>query len=345
MNKGENMETLSGDLTGGGKKGDVSYGTLTSIHESPLRFGLIYVGSDDGFVHVSKDVGYTWENISTGLPKNLWISRVQASAHQLERVFLSLNGYRWDDFTPYLYVSDNYGKTWQKIGNNLPQEPINVVKEDPDNENIIYVGTDNGLYISFDRGLTFSPMMNRLPNVAVHDLVIHPRDHEIIIGTHGRSLYKADVSVVQQLDSAILHSDLTLFDAEKVNYSSHWGNSWSVWKPANEPSVNLVFFMRNLSDSSPVTIKISSPDGLELFTSTPENINRGLNYIPYNLSISEKKVKAFEKELNKEKQTDDKEIKLEKADNGNYFLMPGKYSVEVSNGKESRKTELEIIDK
>ena len=95
MNQGEDFETLSGDLTNGGKKGDVAYGTLTSISESPIRFGLLYIGSDDGLIHISKDAGQTWEQITSGLPTNLWVSRVTASAHAEGRVYASLNGYRW----------------------------------------------------------------------------------------------------------------------------------------------------------------------------------------------------------------------------------------------------------
>ncbi len=206
FNMGDTMIAISEDLTKGGKAGDVPYGTLTTISESPLRFGLLYVGSDDGNIHVSKDAGYSWNIISTpakkgfSLPQNLWVSRVTASKHKESRVYTSLNGYRFDDFMPYLYVSEDYGTTWSPVGKDLPAEPINVVKEDPKNENIIYVGTDGGLYVSFDKGQSFMMWNGGLPkSVPVHDIVIHERDNEIVIGTHGRSIYIAKLDEVNKI--------------------------------------------------------------------------------------------------------------------------------------------------
>ena len=149
MDKGETFDVISDDLTTGGKKGNVPYGTLTSISESPFQFGFIYVGSDDGFVNVTTNGGGSWTRISDNLPQELWVSRVIASQHEKERVYVTLNGYRKDDFKPYVFVSENKGKTWKSINNNLPNYPINVVKEDPEDENILYLGTDNELYVTF----------------------------------------------------------------------------------------------------------------------------------------------------------------------------------------------------
>lgn len=342
MNKAENLETLSDDLTNGGKEGDVSYGTISSIHESSKRFGLIYVGSDDGLVHVSKDVGYTWENISAGLPKDLWVSRVQASSHQLERVYLSLNGYRWDDFKPYLYLSDDFGKNWKTIGGNLPDEPINVIKEDPVNENLLYVGTDNGLYISFNRGESFIPMMSGLPNVAVHDLVIHTRDREIVIGTHGRSLYKADVSVVQQLDSTIIHSDLTLFDIADIQYSKNWGNSWSKWFANDGPERSFPFYWGANLVAENATLTIQTTDDKVLYTKNIVGAKKGLNYVNYDLAVGPKKVKVLETAASKDQEDP---VKLKAADNGKTYLLPGEYVVVVKVGKAVKKGKLVIVEK
>ena len=170
MNQGNDWSAISDDLTTGGKKGNVAYGTLTAIAESPFQFGLLYAGSDDGLVHVSKNGGANWQNISASFPKDLWVSRVVASEHKKERVYVTLNGYRWDDFKPYVYMSDNYGATWKNIASNLPLSPVNVIREDPENEDVLYLGADNGAYVSFDRGDSWQPFSNGLPNVAVHDL-------------------------------------------------------------------------------------------------------------------------------------------------------------------------------
>lgn len=213
LNRGDSMVSMGGDLTKGGKEGDVPYGTITAISESPLRFGLVYVGTDDGNIQLTKDGGYSWmllnNKVTTtqkskqlSLPENLWVSRLTASKYKEPRVYLSLNGYRNDDFSPYLYVSEDYGQTWIQLGKDLPQEPINVVKEDPKNENILYVGTDGGLYVSFNKGQSFMTWTAGMPiAVPVHDLAFQERENEIVIGTHGRSLYISKLDDVQGLQT------------------------------------------------------------------------------------------------------------------------------------------------
>ncbi|MDX1547873.1 MAG: glycosyl hydrolase, partial [Rhodothermales bacterium] len=150
FDRGETWETLSDDLTQGGRPGDVPYGTLTSLDESPLRFGVLYAGSDDGLVHVTRDAGASWQRISDGLPQDLWVSRVEASHHDPARVYVALNGYRWDHFDAYVYRSDDYGQSWTRLGTDLPAEPVNVVLEDPHNPDLLFVGTDHALYASLD---------------------------------------------------------------------------------------------------------------------------------------------------------------------------------------------------
>ena len=215
LNKGDTMIALSGDLTSGRVPGNVPYGTITSISESPKRFGLIYVGTDDGNVHRSLDGGYSFEKLNGTTPamknkkapefsmidtRGLWVSRLTASAHTEGRVYMSLNGYRFDDFLPYLYVSEDHGKTWMPCSGDLPFEPINVVREDPVDPDILYVGTDGGAYVSFDRGQSFMAWRSGLPkSVPVHDIAIQSRDNEIVLGTHGRSLYVAKLDDVQKI--------------------------------------------------------------------------------------------------------------------------------------------------
>ena len=200
LHKGDKMEALSDDLSNGKKAGDVPYGTITAISESPLKFGLLYTGTDDGNIHLSKDGGYTWTLISKKLPQGLWVSRIIASQHKESRVYAALSGYRNDHFLPYLYVSDDYGANWKQIGKDLPNEPLNVVREDSKYDSILYTGSDGGLYVTIDAGNNFMMWANGLPkSVPVHDIVIHQRDNEIVLGTHGRSLYVAKLDSVQLL--------------------------------------------------------------------------------------------------------------------------------------------------
>jgi len=201
LQKGEKLEALSADLTNGAKEGDIPFGTSTTLVESPMKFGLIYIGTDDGNIHLSKDAGYTWTKISSSLPKTvqgMYVSRVMPSMYKEGRVYASLNGYRNDNFGAYLFVSEDYGTTWTQLGTDLPAEPLNVVKEDPKKENIIYVGSDNGLYASFDTGKTFMTLDNSMPRVPVHDIAIQQRDNEIVIGTHGRSIYVTKLEAIQK---------------------------------------------------------------------------------------------------------------------------------------------------
>ena len=199
MSKGDSLVTLSTDLTTNPAQGDVPFGTTTTISESPIRFGLIYVGTDDGNVQVSKDGGNSFSLISQKLPKGLYVSRVIASKYNVARVYVTLNGYRNDHFNAYVYQSDDYGTTWKQIMKDLPSEPVNVIKEDAVSEQVLYVGTDGGLYVSLDGGNSSMAWTKGLPaSVPVHDLEIHPRDHEIILGTHGRSLYVGKLDALRK---------------------------------------------------------------------------------------------------------------------------------------------------
>ena len=207
MNKGDQFEKISADLSNGKKPGDVPYGTLTTISESPLKFGLIYTGTDDGVISITKDGGYSWTKIGMpdkkgigGLPQGLYVSRILASKYKESRVYVTLNGYRDDHFEALAYCSDDFGSTWKKIGTDLPMESINVIKEDPKSPSILYIGTDGGVYASIDGGSSFMQFTNGLPmGIPIHDLVIQERENEIVLGTHGRSLYIGKLDLLQKM--------------------------------------------------------------------------------------------------------------------------------------------------
>ena len=316
LNQGDDWETISDDLTTGGKKGNVAYGTIATIAESPFQFGLLYTGSDDGFVHISKNGGGSWTKISDSLPQDLWVSRVVASAHKKERVYATLNGYRFDDFTPYIYMSDDYGQTWINIGESIPTAAVNVIKEDPANENILYVGTDNGLYISFDKGTSWQAFSKNLPNVAVHDLVIQPTAKHLIVATHGRSLYKADIEPLQLFTDALTAKPAHVFAINSIKKRDSWGSSRSKWSEPNLPEINIPFYT---NETQKVTIDIYS--GNEKVNSISVDADKGFNESIFDASFSDKGKKAFEKV--------NKEVKIEKAKNDMYYLPKGKYTVKI----------------
>jgi len=198
LDRGDTWERISPDLTTDdpATRGDIRYQTLFTISESPLKYGLIYAGTDDGRLWVTKDGGKAWQEITSGLAPGKWMSRVVASAYKLGTVYLAQNGKRDDDFTPYVWKSTDYGKTWASLAKGIPVGPVNVIREDPVDGNILYVGTDMGVYVTTDGGKTWMVLGGNLPTAYVHDLIIHPRDNIIVIATHGRGMWALDADTV-----------------------------------------------------------------------------------------------------------------------------------------------------
>jgi len=320
LDRGDTWEVISDDLTLGGKNGNVAYGTLTTLSESPFKFGLIYTGSDDGLVQLSKNGGGNWEQISRTLPKNLWVSRVVASNHKKERVYLALNGYRWDDFTPYIYKSDDYGQSWTSIAANIPSAAVNVIVEDPENENLLFVGTDNGLYVSFDRGNSWQSFQNGLPNVAIHDLVIQADKKHLLIGTHGRSIYRADIANLQQMTPENLVKELVLFEISPLKFNTAWGNTLRTWGKPNTPGVDLSFYSRT---SGTYEVKVLTDTNIEV-SNTSVTADTGFNILSYDVAFSDKGKLAYQKKFKKE---------LTTADDGKTYLPKGTYRIIISKNK------------
>lgn len=323
FNRGDDFETLSPDLTQGGKKGDVAFGTLTNIDESPLQFGLLYTGSDDGLIHRSKDAGVTWEKLGKDLPQNLWVSRIVAGKHDKEVVYLTLNGYRNDDFHAYVYRSENMGDSWTDITNNLPDEAVNTIYEDPINRNLLYVATDHGLYFSLDRGASYAAMNNGLPAVAVHDVEVHPEAKEIIVATHGRSLYRGDVSLLQK--AATDEPGLTFVAPNNLRYSPRFGGQ-DFNMETFEPSTSFKVYWP--AAAAGATLRIKSSDGTTVFTQQVD-LEKGVNVIPYNMSFDGDFAEAMAALLNKDRKPDAKAIEVNAADNGSYYLRAGDYTAEL----------------
>lgn len=330
FNQGENWEVISPDLTQGSKEGNVAYGTITTISESPFQFGLIYTGSDDGLVQVTKDGGASWKKISDSFPKDLWVSRVIASKHQKERVYVTLNGYRWDDFTVYVYVSEDYGQTWKNISDGISKAPVNVIREDSVNPSILYLGTDNGLYISFDKGLNWQHFTNGLPPVAIHDLVIQTEAQDLIIGTHGRSVYKVNLKAIQQLSDTVLAQDLKVFELQKLNYSENWGSNWSKWLAAYEPEIAVNYYVKK---EGTIHIQVLNEMGVVIFEDN-QNAISGINQWNYHVEISKSGVERWIKK--------DKKVVLKPAKNNKTYLIPGKYQIKITKEGISEQVSLEI---
>lgn len=194
--QGDTWKKISPDLSHNNPAhaGDVKYQTIVTVSESPLKKGLLYVGTDDGRVWVTMNDGGKWNEIVKGIATDKWISRIVASKFDEGTVYMTQNGKRDDDFSVYVWKSVNYGKTWVDISGDIPLGCVNVIREDPVNGNILYVGTDVGVYVTTDRGKKWEVLGTGLPYVFVQDLIIHPRDNIIVIATHGRGMYALDAN-------------------------------------------------------------------------------------------------------------------------------------------------------
>ena len=329
MNQGDDWQAISADLTQGAKDGNVAYGTLTSISESPFEFGIMYTGSDDGLVHVTKNSGGNWTTISNTFPKDLWVTRVIASKHKKSRVYVTLNGYRNDHFTSYIYMSNDFGTTWTSISSNIPHSAVNVIKEDENNEHILYVGTDNGLYVSFNNGKYWDAFSNGLPNVAVHDLVIEPKSNDLIVATHGRSLYKTNVAVFKDYDT-FKNTPLHISEIPTVKHRKNWGSTWSKWLEPYEPNITLQVYTSSETKAT-VTILNDNKKELQQFTS---QLDKGFNTIDYDVTITKKGKDTLEK--------GDDDLKITKQKNGKLYLPKGNYTINIHTNTSEKSVSLVI---
>jgi hypothetical protein len=217
--------------TTGGITPDVTgaemYSTIVALAESPVRPGLLYAGTDDGNVWLSRNDGGSWENLTgrfPGVPARTYVRRIEPSHFDSATFYVAFDNHRENDFTPYLYVTTDFGRSFRSIVNDLPKggpDFIHVVREDPYNRDLLFVGTDVGVYVSLNRGATWQKFMTGLPSVPVHDLKIHPRDRELIAGTHGRSIWIVDIAPLEQLSDQVLAGGAYLFQP-KTAYQ--WGD-------------------------------------------------------------------------------------------------------------------------
>ena len=285
LDKGETWTAISPDLTRSEERGDVPFATLSSIAESPKVFGLLWAGTDDGQVHVTDDGGVEWRDVGAGLPADRWVSRVEASHHQRETAYVSLNGYRDDDIRAYLYRTEDLGATWSDLSAGLPAEAINVVREDPVNEDVLYVGTDRGVYVSLDRGVSWQSLPGDLPPVPVHDLVVHPRERELVVGTHGRSVWILDALPIQELTAERREEPVYVFPVESITYSRGWRARRSPWfhRPEDDPDVKIPFWT---AATGRAELLILDSDGRELRRLSMET-RRGVETFVWDLLLDE----------------------------------------------------------
>ncbi len=198
--------------------GMANFGNITALDESPMRAGLLYAGTDDGKIHVTRDGGATWTDLTAnlrGVPPMLQVSRLTPSAFREGTVYATIDGHRSNDMRPYVFASDDYGTTWRPISAGLPEGSVYVIREDPKNPDLLHLGTEFALFSSSNRGANWT-RWGSFPTVAVYDLAVHPRENDLVLGTHGRSmLVFDDISPLQQLTPAVAAAPSHLFQVSR----------------------------------------------------------------------------------------------------------------------------------
>jgi photosystem II stability/assembly factor-like uncharacterized protein len=305
VDRGESWMIISPDLTTndpvkisrdtGGLTRDATgaenHCNIISISESPITPGVIWAGTDDGNVQITRDGGVTWSNMRSrvpGVPEGIWVSRVEASHFEEGTCYLTFDGHRSDNFKPYVFRTTDYGESWTDISANIPDgHSVYVIKEDLRNPNLLFVGTEFALFASLDGGDSWFRLMNGLPTVAIHDLVIHPRDNDLVAATHGRGIWILDdITALQQLSEEVVASDAFLFEARDVtqwlNISRGGSRGHHVYAGENPQGGAAINFYLKESPDGPVEIEISDVAG-ELTRSLRADGQTGINQVRWNM--------------------------------------------------------------
>jgi len=323
--RGNTWEEISPDLTvndpakrGGG--GNITFATITSLDESPIVPGLLWVGTDDGNVQVTRDGGRNWTNVRdriTGHP-GYWVSRVVASNAAAGTAYVTVTGLRNDDFRPFIWKTTDFGQTWSSIAGNLPQEAINVVRESPRNADVLFVGTDLGVYATIDGGRSWTKMRGAplqvagggrgggggaagaaarprglLPTVPAYDMKIHPRDRELIVATHGRGIWIADISEIEELTPAVLAADAHLFEVDPVI-------DWITGQRKLVSSINFAGISRPtdmgigyyLKNEATGDVKVRIYDGSRMIAELDGPKTAGVNTVRWNLQARRERIEG-----------------------------------------------------
>ena len=284
--QGKTWAAISGDLTGGvdhpagtenppadalsRNDGTSPFASLTSLSESPLDARVVYAGAQDGTVQVTRDAGKTWTNITAkfpGVPKNTYVSTVLASQHVAGRAYVTFDGHYTDDYNAYVFVTDDFGQTWKAITGGLPETSVNRLREHPRSANVLVLGHERGAHFTNDAGKSWLPLslVSNFPTVSVDDLVIHPRDNALVLGTHGRSIWILDdMGPLEGLTAQAMASDAALMPiapARQIitNSPQAWFGTGTFFAPNPDFNAGVNYYVRDAKANA--TIEISDRFG------------------------------------------------------------------------------------
>ncbi|MGH9750716.1 MAG: WD40/YVTN/BNR-like repeat-containing protein [Candidatus Polarisedimenticolia bacterium] len=302
-----------------------TYGTVVSLAESALQKGLLWAGTDDGRVHLTRDDGARWSEVTPREVRGLYVSRIAASRHRAGTAYVAVDGHRSDRFDPILLATDDFGRTWRSITGDLPDgDPIEVVLEDPGHPDVLYAGTEFGLYLTVERGARWVRLNGKtLPPAPVDDLVIHPRERDLLVGTHGRSIYVLDdASMFAQLTPALRQRPLALLAMRpatpRLFGRRSYGVGHGIFRARNPPMGATINYWLREDTGDPVKITVTSPAG-EAIRELEGSGRAGLNRVVWDLQADEKhRIPTVEARFLDQTQ----------------FVPAGEYAVSLARGKE-----------
>lgn len=303
--RGYNWQEISPDLTTNDKSKQQSSGgeiyqdntaaefhcTILTIAESPVEKGVIWVGTDDGNIQVTRDGGQSWTNVKDrikGLPAFSWVGKIHASEHAAGTAFVAVDQHRMDDFTPHAYMTTDYGQTWKDVSAGLPKDDyVKVIRQDPHVPNLLYVGMEHGIYASWNSGGSWTLINNNLPPVSVRDLRVQPTYRDLVVGTHGRGAWiMDDIRPLQEL-AAAQGKTVHLFEARPTTrwhiYGRHENTGQRVWRGPNPEYGAYINFYLAKDIDKPVKVTIQDAMGNLVRTMEDSSAKAGFNRIVWDL--------------------------------------------------------------
>jgi hypothetical protein len=338
--RGDKWFAISGDLTRHepGKIETVgsnaeTYGTVVALAESPVQQGLLWAGSDDGMIHVTLDDGKSWSDVTPKEVGGLYVSRIAPSWKEAKTAYASVDGHRSDVFKPLILMTRDAGKTWTSITGNLPaKEPVKSVTEDPSNPEVLYAGTEFGIYVTLDRGRSWVKLNGKsLPPVPVDDIMVHPREKDLVIGTHGRSIWVLDdASSFAQLTPEVRSRPLALLDIlpgePRLYFGRGYGGGAAIFRAKNPPMGATINYWVREDTGDPAAIAIADASGF-VIRKLEGPARRGLNRVVWDLQADKKHL------FNSPDQQLDQ----------TQFVPAGDYKVTVSVGEEKAEKTVKVL--
>ncbi len=277
--RGDTWKELSGDLT------KTAQGSISVIGPSPVDDDVIWVGTSDGAVQLTRDRGKTWQAIAIpDMPELRWVSRVEPSRRGAGTAYVSFDGRRKDDLRPWAWKTEDFGKTWLSVARGLPDnETVHVIREDPKNPDLLFAGTERSVYVSLSAGRKWVKLGRGLPVVPVHDLAVHPREGELVAATHGRSLWVTDIRPLQETDVTVLLSRAHLFEPGEFalpaagGRSTWFGGNVRTFRGENPPPGTTIGYYLS-RPANEISLEVADKEGKRVASVKPENA-AGLNLV------------------------------------------------------------------